>query len=81
MDIALRRNCTLLGYSVHPVGPIFMGQESKICPGKSLKIYHYTLRSIPEELSSHLLCGESMKAHIALDKYKNHHQFNVLIIK
>jgi hypothetical protein len=37
-------------------------EGNKICPETSLRNYHYTLRDGPEELSSHLLRGESLKS-------------------
>jgi len=34
----------------------------KGCPGTSVRNYHYTLRNDPEEHSSHLLGGGSLKS-------------------
>jgi len=33
------------------------------CTGTSIRIYDYSLRNDPEELSSHLLRGGSLKSH------------------
>jgi len=38
--------------------------EPKSSPEKSVRNYHYTLRNNPEERSSHLLRGGSLKSHI-----------------
>ena len=60
----LVKNCTLLGnfavssladVSEQPIGPIFKGQEPK---------NHYSLCNSPEDHSSHLLRGESLKSQI-----------------
>ena len=72
-------NCALLGYyatcsgNLLPTfrdnlsGPIFRGQEFFI-PGdglvRSVINYHYSLRNNPEEFSSRLLRGGSLKSHI-----------------
>jgi hypothetical protein len=35
------------------------------CPEPSVRNYHYTLRNVPEECSSRLLCGRSLKLLVA----------------
>jgi hypothetical protein len=36
-------------------------------PETSVNIYHRTLRNIPEERRSHLLCGGSLKSSLVID--------------
>ena len=74
----LLKNCALLGcYTANSgkfltvlgqrIGPILKGQESKKmgligCPQTSLSNYHCSLLNSPDERSSHLLCGGSLKS-------------------
>jgi len=39
------------------------------CSGTSVRNYHYWLRNIPEERSSHPLGGESLKSHVGIHLY------------
>jgi hypothetical protein len=49
--------------SGQPMGPVFKGSMGPIfCTETSVINYHYSLRNNPEERSSHLLGGESMKS-------------------
>ena len=56
--------------SGQPIGPILRGRESKEdhfwigCPETSVINHHYSLRNNPEERSSQLLHGGSLKSHI-----------------
>jgi len=54
--------------SGQPVGTIFSVQTLKMgqvgCPEKLVRNYHYSLCSDPEERSSHLLHGGSLKSWI-----------------
>jgi len=71
--IVLYQNCVttyrshLQGSRIQPNGPIFKGQEfpfkmePKSYPETSVRNYHYSLRNNPEERSSHLLRGGSLK--------------------
>jgi hypothetical protein len=47
--------------------PLKMGPLG--CPKTSLRKYHYLLHNSPEEHSSHLLCGRSLKSRIQLSYY------------
>jgi len=76
--------CALLGhyavYGIHflptfldnlsvPSWPLKMGPIG--CPETSVRNYQYTLHNVPEERSSHLLRGGSLKSHkIRLSKYE-----------
>jgi hypothetical protein len=55
--------CTLLGYCTGSSGnplPTFQHKTS-------VRNYHYSLHNNPEQRSSHLLCGGSLKSHIDWD--------------
>jgi hypothetical protein len=46
------------------IGPIYKGQDMELicCSETSVRNYHYSLRNNPEERSSHLLSGGSLKS-------------------
>jgi hypothetical protein len=69
LQFTLQENCALLGYYAVSSGnflpkfraiywPHLQGEESKTL----VRSYHYSLRNNPEEHSSHLLCGGSLKS-------------------
>jgi len=38
----------------------------RVCPETSVRYYYYSMRNVPEDRSSQLLCGGSQKSSIAL---------------
>ena len=71
-------NCALLRYYAASSGnslptfrdnPLKMGQV--FCPETSVNNYHYSLHNNPEERSSHLLRGASLKSRILYEKFSN----------
>jgi len=66
------KNCALLGYYAASSGnllPTF--QENSIGPETSVRNYHYSPNNNPEQSSSYLPRGQSLKSRIFLRQFNN----------